>query len=43
MILPTGIERIQPSEIGSRKILRNGQILIIRNGETYTLSGFKIE
>lgn len=32
-----------PSDTPSRKILRNGQILIIRNGRTYSLDGRLIE
>ena len=36
---PTGVESIQPSVISSQKILRNGQILIIRDGRTYNVLG----
>ena len=38
-----GFESIQDSEIRSQKILHNGQVLIIRQGETYTTTGLKIE
>jgi len=41
--LPTGVESVLPSEVSTQKILRDGQILIIRNGQTYTLSGLKVE
>ena len=39
----TGMESIQPSEVSYQKVLRNGQVLIIRNGETYTLTGEKVQ
>ncbi|MBQ7438460.1 MAG: Ig domain-containing protein [Paludibacteraceae bacterium] len=39
----TGVEYIQPSEVSYQKVLRNGQVLIIRNGETYTITGMKVE
>lgn len=39
----TGMENVQPSEVSYQKVLRNGQVLIIRNGETYTLTGEKVQ
>ena len=39
MDIPTGIESIQNSEISYQKILRDGQLLIIKGGESYTLTG----
>ena len=39
----TGAEDIQPSEVSYQKVLRNGQVLIIRNGETYTITGAKVQ
>lgn len=39
----TGVEDIQPSEVSYQKVLRNGQVLIIRNGETYTITGAKVQ
>lgn len=36
---PEGIECIQNAEFGIQKILRNGQIVIIRNGTEYTIDG----
>jgi hypothetical protein len=38
MDLPTGIEHLQP-ESAPQKLLRNGQFLIIKGGESYTLIG----
>lgn len=38
----TGMDSVEQSEISSRKVLRDGQVLIIRNGETYTLTGEKV-
>ena len=39
---PTGLEGIESSEISSQKIIRNGQMLIIRNSEVYSVTGLKI-
>ena len=39
---PTGLESIESSEISSQKLIRNGQMLIIRNGEVYSVTGVKI-
>lgn len=36
---PTGVESLKPSEVRSQKVLRDGQIVIIRNGETFNLTG----
>lgn len=41
MDLHTGVEQAKSDQINSRKILLNGQIYIIRNGETYTITGHK--
>lgn len=38
-----GIESVQPSELGIQKILRDGQVLILRQGETYTVMGGKVK
>ena len=35
----TGVERIRTSEINGQKILRNGQLFIIRDGKTYDIFG----
>lgn len=44
MELPQGIDDVESQEpkAKSQKILRNGQLLIIRNGETYSVTGGKI-
>ena len=38
----TGIESIQTSVISSQKILRNGQLFILRDGKTYNAQGIQI-
>ena len=38
----TGMEETQAPSIESRKFLRDGQVLIIRNGEVYTVTGMKL-
>ena len=35
----TGVESIQPSDVSYQKVLRDGQILIIREGKTYIAQG----
>lgn len=39
---PTGFESIQPSATGYQKVMRDGQILIIRNQEAFNLLGTPI-
>jgi len=39
---PEGIEDVQTECVGSQKILRDGQILILRNGIEYTISGQRV-
>ena len=34
-----GMESIQPAAVSAQKLLRNGQLLILRNGRTYTPTG----
>ena len=36
---PTGLENTQSSTVGCQKILRDGQLVIIRNGVEYTVNG----
>ena len=36
---PQGIESIQPSDISSQKLLRDGKIIILRNGHEYSITG----
>lgn len=42
--LPTAIEAVQPAATisDSKKIFRDGQMLIIRDGKTYTLQGVEV-
>ncbi|MBR0195625.1 MAG: hypothetical protein IJQ32_05240 [Paludibacteraceae bacterium] len=39
----TGIESIQMSEVSVQKVLRNGQLFLIRNGVEYTVNGQRIK
>lgn len=36
---PTGVENVQGDKVQSTKVLRNGQLFIIRNGIEYTING----
>lgn len=38
----TGVESIQPSEVSLQKILRNGQIFILRGEKEYTVTGQEV-
>ena len=38
----TGMKETQAPLVESRKILRDGQVLILRNGEVYTVTGIKL-
>ena len=40
---PTGTESIQPSAISIQKVLRDGQLFIIRDGKTYTATGQEVK
>ena len=40
---PTGLENTQSSAVGCQKILRDGQLVIIRNGVEYTVNGQKMQ
>ena len=40
---PQGIESIQPSDISIQKVLRNGQLLIIRGEKIYTTTGQSVQ
>ena len=37
--VPTGLESIQPSAVSSQKVIRDGQLLIERDGKIYTVTG----
>ncbi len=39
---PTGIESLQPSEVRSQKVIRNGVLLIERNGKVYNAQGVEV-
>lgn len=39
---PTGVESILPSEISSQKILRDGQVIIIRGDKMYNVMGQEV-
>lgn len=38
-----GIESVQDSEVRNQKVFQNGQVLILRQGETYTVTGLKVK
>ena len=38
-----GIENVQGNEVQSTKVLRDGQVLILRNGKTYTIQGQEVK
>ena len=40
---PSAVDNIPSSTANTRKILRNGQLLIIRDGKTYSVIGQKVE
>jgi hypothetical protein len=40
---PEGIEYVQSDEVQSTKVLRNGQVLNLRNGKTYTMQGQEVK
>lgn len=39
----TGVESLQPSAISIQKVLRDGQLLIIRDGRTYNAQGIMVK
>lgn len=39
----TGIESVQPSEIRIQKVLRDGQMIIIREGKEYNAQGMRLQ
>ena len=38
----TGMKSIQQSEVSTQKVIRDGQLVIIRNGERFTITGERI-
>ena len=41
--VPTGIESIQPSVVSVQKIIRDGQIFVLRDGKVYTVTGQEVK
>lgn len=39
----TGVENSQPAAIGVQKVLKNGQLYILRDNVTYTIQGVRVE
>lgn len=39
---PQGVEDVQTDRVQSTKVLRDGKLLIIRNGETYSVTGARL-
>ena len=39
----TDIESVQPSAVSVQKIIRNGQLFIIRDGKTYNAQGARVQ
>ena len=40
---PEGIEDVQSNEVQSTKVIKDGQVLILRNGKTYTMQGQEVK
>ena len=40
---PEGIEDVQGDEVQSIKVIKDGQVLILRNGKTYTMQGQEVK
>lgn len=40
---PTGIESLQNSEVSNKKVIRNGQLYILRDGEIYNTQGARVK
>ncbi len=38
-----GIEDVQSDEVQSTKVIKDGQVLILRNGKTYTMQGVEVK
>ena len=41
--VPTALESVQPSAIRSQKVLRDGRLLIERDGKVYTVTGQRVQ
>ena len=40
---PTGVENVQATEINAKKVIRDGQLIIMRNGVEYNANGQAIK
>ena len=40
---PEGIENVHGDEVQSTKVIKDGQVLILRNGKTYTMQGQEVK
>ena len=40
---PEGIDDVQGDEVQSTKVIKDGQVLILRNGKTYTMQGQEVK
>ena len=40
---PEGIENVQSDEVQGTKVIKDGQVLILRNGKTYTMQGVEMK
>jgi hypothetical protein len=38
-----GIEDVQSDEVQSTKVIKDGQVLILRNDKTYTMQGMEVK
>ena len=38
-----GVEDVQSDEVQSTKVIKDGQVLILRNGKTYTIQGAEVK
>ena len=39
----TDIDQLQGNEVQSTKVVKDGQVLILRNGKTYTMQGQEVK
>ena len=39
----TDIDQLQGNEVQSTKMIKDGQVLILRNGKTYTMQGQEVK
>ena len=41
--VPTALESVQPSAVSSQKVIRDGQLLIMKDGRTYNVMGQRVK